>query len=174
MKIFNPSQNLILAATIFLLSIVPLRAQDRPQDFLAAHNQARAEVGVGPLRWDNQVAAYARNHANQRKSVGCSMEHSSGGPYGENIAWSSGNLSGVEAVEMWVKEQFDYDYGSNTCAWNKVCGHYTQVVWENSVKLGCAKVRCNNGNTFITCNYDPPGNWVGEWPYGETKIKTII
>ncbi|RID77528.1 hypothetical protein BRARA_A00433 [Brassica rapa] len=174
MKIFNPSQNLILAATIFLLSIVPLRAQDRPQDFLAAHNQARAEVGVGPLRWDNQVAAYARNHANQRKSVGCSMEHSSGGPYGENIAWGSGNLSGVEAVEMWVKEQFDYDYDSNTCAWNQVCGHYTQVVWENSVKLGCAKVRCNNGNTFITCNYDPPGNWVGEWPYGETKIKTII
>ncbi|KAJ4873520.1 hypothetical protein Rs2_08837 [Raphanus sativus] len=165
MKIFNPSQNLILATTIFLLSIVPLRAQDTRQDFLDAHNQARAEVGVGPLRWDNQVAAYARNHANQRKSVGCSMKHSSGGTYGENIAWSSGDMSGVEAVDMWVKEQKDYNYDFNTCAPNEVCGHYTQVVWRNSVKLGCAKVRCNNGNTFITCNYDPPGNWNGQWPY---------
>uniref|UniRef100_A0A1J3E4A1 Pathogenesis-related protein 1 n=1 Tax=Noccaea caerulescens TaxID=107243 RepID=A0A1J3E4A1_NOCCA len=163
MKIFNPSQNIILATTIFLVFIVPLRAQHRPQDFLAAHNQARAEVGVGPLRWDERVAAYARDYANKRKAD-CALQHSSG-PYGENIAWSSGRMSGVEAVNMWVKEQDDYDYDSNTCAWDKVCGHYTQVVWRNSVKVGCAKVRCNNGQTFITCNYDPPGNWNGEWPY---------
>ncbi|CAH8384558.1 unnamed protein product [Eruca vesicaria subsp. sativa] len=164
MKIFNPSQNLILATAVFLLSIISLRAQDRPEDFVAAHNRARAEVGVGPLRWDNQVAAYARNYANERKGFGCNMEHSSG-PYGENIAWSSGGMTGVAAVAMWVKEQVDYDYSSNTCAWNEVCGHYTQVVWRDSVKLGCAKVRCSNGNTFITCNYDPPGNYEGQWPY---------
>ena len=29
--------------------------------------------------------------------------------------------------------------------------HYTQIVWKNSVRMGCAKVRCNNGQTFITC-----------------------
>ncbi|CAF2031768.1 unnamed protein product [Brassica oleracea] len=52
MKIFNPSRKLILATTIFLVFIVPLRAQDSPQDFLDAHNQARAAVGVDPLAWD--------------------------------------------------------------------------------------------------------------------------
>ncbi|WZZ76659.1 hypothetical protein YC2023_088029 [Brassica napus] len=29
--------------------------------------------------------------------------------------------------------------------------HYTQIVWKNSVRMGCAKVRCDNGQTFITC-----------------------
>ncbi|KAL1215833.1 Pathogenesis-related protein 1 [Cardamine amara subsp. amara] len=155
--------NLFIATIFFLVLIVPLKAQDSPQDFLAAHNQARAAVGVEPLRWDESVAAYARNYANQR--IGdCAMEHSNG-PYGENIAGSSGSMSAVEAVNMWVNEQLDYDYDSNTCAQGKECGHYTQIVWRNSVRMGCAKVRCNNGGTFITCNYDPLGNFNGEWPY---------
>ncbi|CAH2051572.1 unnamed protein product [Thlaspi arvense] len=171
MKIFSSSQNL-LTTTIFLVFIVSLRAQDSPQDFLDAHNEARAVVGVAPLIWDETVAAYARDYANQRKGD-CALQHSSG-PYGENIAWSSGNMSGVEAVNMWVNEQADYDYDSNTCASGKDCGHYTQVVWRNSVRMGCAKVTCSNsqsfvqndnGQTFITCNYDPRGNFVGEKPF---------
>ncbi|KAJ4899013.1 hypothetical protein Rs2_12964 [Raphanus sativus] len=153
MNTFNQSRNLILATTIFLAFIVRLRAQDSPQDFLAAHNQARAAVGVDPLSWDETVAAYARDYAN-RRGGDCALEHSSG-PYGENIARSGGDMSGVEAVNMWVNEQADYDYGSNTCASGKQCGHYTQIVWKNSVRMGCAKVRCDNGQTFITCNYDP-------------------
>ncbi|CAN7119925.1 unnamed protein product [Brassica rapa subsp. narinosa] len=167
MKIFNPSRNLILATTIFLVFIVPLRAQDSPQDFLDAHNQARAAVGVDPLAWDETVAAYAQDYANQRRGD-CALEHSSG-PYGENITtrkyeYCYHNIC-VEAVNMWVSEQADYDYGSNTCASGKQCGHYTQIVWKNSVRLGCAKVSCDNGQTFITCNYDPQGNFVGQWPY---------
>ncbi|GMJ10655.1 hypothetical protein like AT4G33720 [Hibiscus trionum] len=94
----------------------------------------------------------------------CNLEHS-GGPYGENLAWGSGDLSVTDAVAMWVNEGADYDYDSNSCAPDKVCGHYTQVVWRNSVRLGCAKVTCNNGGTFITCNYDPAGNVIGEKPY---------
>ncbi|KAE8692991.1 Pathoproteinsis-related protein 1C [Hibiscus syriacus] len=64
-----------------------------------------------------------------------------------------------------VNERADYDYNSNSCASGKVRGHYTQVVWRNSVRLGCAKVRCNNGGTFIGCNYAPPGNIRGQRPY---------
>lgn len=39
----------------------------------------------------------------------------SGGPYGENIAWGSADLSGTDAVKMWVDEKPNYDYGSNSC-----------------------------------------------------------
>lgn len=140
-------------------------AQDSPQDFLSAHNAARAAVSAAlpPLTWDTTVAGIAQNYANQRKAD-CALRHS-GGPYGENIAWGSANLSGMDAVNMWVAEKANYDYNSNTCAPGKVCGHYTQVVWKNSVRLGCAKVTCNNGGTFITCNYDPPGNFIGQKPY---------
>ncbi|KAK1572516.1 hypothetical protein Q3G72_033915 [Acer saccharum] len=138
-------------------------AQDSPQDYLNAHNAARSQVGVGPVTWDEQVAAYARNYANQHKGD-CRLVHS-GGPYGENLAGSSGDLSGTRAVQLWVSEKADYNYNSNSCAPGKVCGHYTQVVWRNSVRIGCAKVRCSTGGTYITCNYAPPGNYVGQRPY---------
>uniref|UniRef100_A0A6N2LW90 SCP domain-containing protein n=1 Tax=Salix viminalis TaxID=40686 RepID=A0A6N2LW90_SALVM len=67
----------------------------------------------------------------------------------------SGDLSGSAAVKLWVDEKPKYDYNSNTCVGGE-CRHYTQVVWRKSVRLGCAKARCNNGGTIISCNYDPP------------------
>ncbi|KAJ9175044.1 hypothetical protein P3X46_013630 [Hevea brasiliensis] len=155
-------------ALFFLLSlacqILPLNAQDSPQDYLNAHNQARAAVGVGPMTWDNNVAAFARNYANQRAGD-CNLVHSSNRPYGENLAKSSGNVSGKDAVKMWVDERAYYNYNSNSCAAGKQCGHYTQVVWHNSVLLGCAKMKRNNEGTFIGCNNDPPGNFDGKRPY---------
>ncbi|KAL4295527.1 hypothetical protein GQ457_12G027110 [Hibiscus cannabinus] len=154
---------LALTWLMALALVLPSHAQDSPQDYLDAHNKARAAVRVGPMTWDNTVAAYAQNYANQR-IADCKLVHS-GGPYGENLAWSSGGLSGTAAVGLWVNEKADYDYNSNSCAAGKVCGHYTQVVWRNSVRLGCAKVRCNSGGTFIGCNYAPPGNVVGQRPY---------
>ena len=78
---------------------------------------------------------------------------------------SDDSLNAAEAVKMWVDEEIDYDYNSNTCAPGKECRHYTQVVWRDSVRLGCARVVCNTGGTFITCNYDPPGNFLGQKPY---------
>nr|AAD33696.1 PR1a precursor [Glycine max] len=146
-------------------------AQDSAEDYVNAHNAAEAEVGsqsprqtviVPSLAWDDTVAAYAESYANQRKGD-CQLIHS-GGEYGENIAMSTGELSGTDAVKMWVDEKSNCDYDSNSCVGGE-CLHYTQVVWANSVRLGCAKVTCDNGGTFITCNYDPPGNFVGERPY---------
>jgi pathogenesis-related protein 1 len=74
-------------------------------------------------------------------------------------------MNGTEAVKLWVDEKPYYDYNSNSCVNGEMCGHYTQVVWRKSLRIGCAKVKCDNGGTFITCNYDPPGNYVGERPY---------
>ncbi|XP_017970641.1 PREDICTED: pathogenesis-related protein 1 [Theobroma cacao] len=155
--------SLALTCLMALALVLPSHAQDTPEDFLDAHNTARAAVGVGPMTWNDTVAAYAQDYANER--IGdCNLEHSTG-PYGENLAISSGDLSGTQAVRLWVDEKVYYDYDTNTCATDRVCGHYTQVVWRNSVRLGCAKVRCSNGGTFIGCNYDPPGNFGGEKPY---------
>ncbi|KAG4945486.1 hypothetical protein JHK87_041493 [Glycine soja] len=138
------------------------RTSPTPIQHVDAHNAARSEVGVPDLAWDDSVAAYAENYANQRKGD-CALIHS-GGEYGENIAMSTGELSGTDAVKMWVDEKANYDHDSNSCVGGE-CLHYTQVVWRDSVRLGCAKVTCDNGGTFITCNYDPPGNFVGEIPY---------
>ncbi|XP_028797669.1 pathogenesis-related protein 1-like [Neltuma alba] len=138
-------------------------AQDSPQDYVNAHNAARRQVGVGPISWDERVASYARNYLSRFKNS-CQMVHS-GGPYGENLAWRYPDLTGTGAVKMWVDEKRFYDYNSNSCVGGE-CRHYTQVVWRNSVRLGCAKVKCdNNRGTLVSCNYDPPGNYIGQRPY---------
>eukprot|EP01018_Ginkgo_biloba_P006479 Gb_20957 [translate_table: standard] len=109
-------------------------AQDIQQQYLSPHNDARSVVGVGRLQWDDTVAGYAQNYANQR-SGDCALMHS-GGKYGENIFVGSGkDFTPADAVSFWVGEKQDYDYASNTCAQGRVCGHYTQVVWKNSVKV---------------------------------------
>lgn len=139
-------------------------AQNSPQDYVNIHNKARSEVGVGPINWDTKLASYAQNYINKLKA-NCQMVHSKG-PYGENLAWSSGDMTGTGAVNMWIGEKRYYNYNSNSCAAGYQCGHYTQVVWRNSVRVGCAKVKCNNGrSTIISCNYDPPGNYNGQRPY---------
>nr|BAV01273.1 PR-1b [Nepenthes alata] len=144
--------------------IQPLHAQNDKQDFLDGHNIARAQVGVKNITWNNTVAAYALNYANQRRGD-CELIHSNGS-YGENLARGSPDLSATEAVNLWVNEKAYYNYTSNSCIDGKECHHYTQVVWRNSTHLGCARVHCaNNTGTFVICNYDPAGNIVGQYPY---------
>ncbi|XP_038888432.1 pathogenesis-related protein 1-like [Benincasa hispida] len=166
----------LLCVFSIITMLPPSLGQDSPQDYVDAHNDARARARgqdsavqfgiqpIQPIQWDEEVANYARQYANER-SNDCQLLHSNSGTYGENLAMSFGEMSGIQAVEMWVNEKQFYDYDSNTCVEDKMCGHYTQVVWNNSTKVGCAKVRCSNGGTFITCNYDPPGNVIGERPY---------
>ncbi|KAK1275043.1 hypothetical protein QJS04_geneDACA015962 [Acorus gramineus] len=143
------------------------QAQNSPQDFLDAHNSARAQVGVGPMSWNDTVAAYAQNYANQRASD-CQLVHSKGS-YGENLygGGTTSTFNAVDAVKSWVDESQYYDYNSNTCADEAPygCLHYTQVVWRDSVQLGCARVVCSTGGVFIICSYSPPGNYVGQKPY---------
>lgn len=157
--------SLALACFVALSIMTPWsQAQNTPQDFLFSHNKARKAFGVGPMVWDNTVAAYAQNYANSRKGD-CKLIHS-GGPYGENLFWGYGKAyTAIDAVAKWVSEKQWYNYASNTCAVGKVCGHYTQVVWRNSTKLGCARVKCNNGAIYIVCNYSPRGNYRWQRPY---------
>ncbi|KAK2998896.1 hypothetical protein RJ639_023342 [Escallonia herrerae] len=149
----------ISLAIVYIMSITMCGhsvAQSSPEDFLYPHNKARAQVGVQPLAWNYTIAAYAQHYANHR-FADCNLEHS-GGPYGENLAEGYGELKAADAVSMWVGEKPNYDYHSNSCVGDE-CLHYTQVVWRDSVHLGCARVPCRNGWVFVICSYDPPGNY---------------
>ncbi|KAL6211908.1 hypothetical protein ACLB2K_017131 [Fragaria x ananassa] len=150
-------------AVIIICHVSEARVIDNPnQGFIDEHNIARAEVGVGPITWNDTIASYAQSYADSKIET-CEMEHS-GGPYGENLAEGYGEMTGAQAVKFWVTEKPNYDYASNECVGDE-CGHYTQVVWRNSVHLGCARAMCKNGWMFVICNYDPPGNYIGERPY---------
>ncbi|CAK9154544.1 unnamed protein product [Ilex paraguariensis] len=126
---------------------------------------ARAALRMPPLVWDVKLARYAQWYATQRQRD-CALKHSNG-PYGENIFWGSGNdWTPAQAAMAWVAERKWYRYWSNSCAEGQECGHYTQIVWSSTKKVGCARVACFGGRgVFMTCNYDPPGNYIGERPY---------
>ncbi|RDY12813.1 hypothetical protein CR513_02342, partial [Mucuna pruriens] len=117
-------------------------AQNSPEDFLEVHNVARAAVGVGPLSWNHSLEAYAQSYANHR-IPDCNLEHSMG-PFGENLAEGYGEMKGSDAVKFWLTEKPYYDYHSNACVHDE-CLHYTQIVWRDSLHLGCARAKCNNG-----------------------------
>ncbi|KFK40371.1 hypothetical protein AALP_AA3G364900 [Arabis alpina] len=140
-------------------------ADVKPQETLEVHNKARALVGVGPMVWNETLATYAQSYADERAGD-CAMMHSSG-PFGENLAAGWGTMSGPVATEYWMTEKENYDYDTNTCGGaDGVCGHYTQIVWRDSVRLGCGSVRCNNDEyIWVICSYDPPGNYIGQSPY---------
>lgn len=137
-----------------------------------AHNQVRANVDpaattpLPPLVWDQALGDVAQAYADA-----CNFEHSMG-KYGENLYASSGNTPPAEVVKSWADEVAEYDYATNGCS--GVCGHYTQVVWADSTKLGCGVANCTENSPFgakfptwqlWVCNYDPPGNFVGKKPY---------
>jgi pathogenesis-related protein 1 len=165
MEASNLALLVVLAMAAAMLE--PSNAQNSPQDYVTAHNAARAAVGVGlrPVAWDAAVASYAESYARQR-SGDCELAHSDS-QYGENLFWGSGvDWTAAQAVEKWADERSDYSYASNSCVDSRMCGHYTQIVWRNSTGIGCARVVCDHdAGTFITCNYSPPGNYIGERPY---------
>ncbi|EYC00668.1 hypothetical protein Y032_0114g465 [Ancylostoma ceylanicum] len=47
--------------------------------------------------------------------------------------------------------------------WNKPgqIGHYTQMVWQDTYRLGCYVHRCPS-MTYVVCQYGPRGNWIGD------------
>ncbi|XP_022148797.1 basic form of pathogenesis-related protein 1-like [Momordica charantia] len=159
----SPSPTILYTICLVGFLIAPLSmAQNSPQDFVDTHNAVRAEVGVWPVSWDATLAAYAQNYANS-KSETCEMVHSNG-PYGENLAEGYGEMTAVEAVKFWATEKKFYDHRANRCVGDE-CGHYTQIVWRDSKRIGCARVKCENNWVFVICNYDPPGNYIGQLPY---------
>lgn len=136
------------------------------QMILDRHNHWRADVGVTTkLQWSKEMAHLAADWARKLKMNNCGWEHRPNNKFGENLfKGTSGVFNAAYVVDAWASEKADYNYKKNTCKPEKMCGHYTQMVWEKSTKVGCAKITCDGMDIWV-CNYDPPGNWVGEKPY---------
>lgn len=137
--------------------------------FVAAHNEVRSAVQppadppLPPLEWSSSLAEVAQAWAER-----CAFEHSEGS-FGENLAFFSGTASTArDVVAGWADEARFYDYERDSCAAAEECGHYTQLVWRGTQRVGCGAAECNifgADGLFWVCNYDPPGNFIGQRPY---------
>ena len=140
----------------------PQPTHDLASEMLGAHNAVRARVGSPPLVWSTQLAEYAHRWASHPIATHQFM-HSSERRYGENIyAISGGFASTMQVVASWADEARGYSLRTNGCA--SVCGHYTQIIWGTTRGVGCA-VATGIGRQVWVCEYDPPGNIVGQRPY---------
>lgn len=132
---------------------------------LGYHNKVRSDVNVGPLRWSDHLANFAGNWADTLAKKGCTLEHRQKSRYGENLfLGTASHYSVVDAAKAWESEKRLYGGGKLTESNWYDSGHYTQMVWRNTEDMGCAKSLCD-GNMIVVCNYDPPGNYLGEKPY---------
>ncbi len=157
----------------------PVHSRKNPfEGVLEAHNRVRIRHGLQPLKWSNKLASYSEQWANHLGASGrCKMIHRPGTPpYGENLywasplSWSTGktsvqDVSIQEVVKTWADEEKWYDYTSNRCEPGKQCGHYTQIVWQDTSEVGCALKVCADKSQSWVCSYNPAGNYVGQRPY---------
>ncbi len=156
-----------LAENVSSGSRIPLQESE---EIVTLHNTIRAEVGVGPVRWSEKLAGYAQQWADHLASSRCEMEHRPRArkgqeEYGENLFIGTARYYGTsDAVRAWAAEKPKYHGGALQSSHWSAAGHYTQLVWQDTQQIGCATGLCK-GKLIVVCNYDPPGNFLGQKPY---------
>nr|VZI45830.1 unnamed protein product [Spirometra erinaceieuropaei] len=116
-------------------------------------------ASVSERVYDTELEVLAQKWVNR-----CKFEHPSPKEEeyrlsGQNLG-ATGGLNGEASIrkvmKMWYDENKNYNYNRNSC--NGVCGHYTQMVWWNSNRIGCAMQTCSGifpgmEANFIACQY---------------------
>ncbi len=136
-------------------------APDGPP-ILAAHNRFRAGHCAPPLSWSKELVAESQRWAKNLAAHRCAFEHNPDPRYGENLSYfrPPGALSQEQVAEQWYREIDDYNFKKP--GFSMTAGHFTQLVWVGTKRLGCASVECGGGELWV-CNYDPPGNMEGDF-----------
>lgn len=146
-----------------------LKEPKNMRGIVSRHNYWRSKVGVRPLKWSNRLSNLAQRWAGHLQRGNCKVYHSSGKDllgrlYGENIYWSIRLKNTPESVvDEWAEEIQFFNPKTGGCKGGE-CGHYTQIIWKNTTKVGCAMVQCGEKEIWV-CAYSPAGNWVGQRPY---------
>ncbi|KAK3592071.1 hypothetical protein CHS0354_019326 [Potamilus streckersoni] len=151
-----------------LIDLDPVRVTDLHNDY----RRKEPAANMKQMEWNSYLQGRAAEW-----SENCFWDHQNKG-LGENLAyrWTTGQEQPVEEVvreslKSWYDEKYQWQ-------WSKHCGsacHYTAMVWANTAKVGCALSRCQdlrrktgrpvNNATYLVCFYNPPGNFIGEYPY---------
>ncbi|MCQ7618884.1 CAP domain-containing protein [Salmonella enterica] len=136
------------------------------EEIVKKHNQLRKSVSprasdMLKMEWSDEAASRAQKWANQ-----CIYEHSQpdlrkiNTSCGENLFMSTHAIPWSEVIQNWYDEYRDMNYGVGPKTPKAVTGHYTQVVWNTSFRVGCAYAFCPKQylKFFMVCHYCPSGN----------------
>jgi hypothetical protein len=158
-------------------------SQDVINAFVAAHNAARSgplnptpNPALPPVSWDPILANSAYNYTALCQGANGLLSHNANrsadyqalggsGYVGENIyATTANTVAPADAVNDWMTEASQFSYTADDIGDG---GHYTQVVWRASIRIGCAIVNCPSltYHDSVLCDYSPGGNITGQEPY---------
>ncbi|XP_044531276.1 cysteine-rich secretory protein 3-like [Gracilinanus agilis] len=137
------------------------------EEIVNKHNDLRANVkpaanNMLKMKWSPEAQESAQAWANK-----CTLQHSTikdrtiGNPCGENLFMSTVPMKWSKAIQDWYDEVSNFEYGKGAIDPTKPIGHYTQVVWFSSYKVGCGIAYCPNAAFpyFYVCQYCPSGNY---------------
>ena len=84
---------------------------------------------------------------------------------GENLYMSSSKNTdgaGKSATQLWYDEIANYDFSTGASSNGEVIGHFTQLVWKKSTKVGFG-LGVSDSGTYVCANYYLGGNYGGEY-----------
>ena len=138
----------------------------RVNTYRAHHGCTMAEAAS----WDEGLASQAQQWVNYLASTG-RMEHGGHDGAGQNLYMTSDTSADhngvcIAATDAWYSEVNQYDW--NNPGFSMETGHFTQVVWRGSTRMGYAMASGQYG-TFVAAHYAAPGNMQGAfqdnvWP----------
>lgn len=158
----------LLALPLLIGAASPDRAFVGP--VMAVHEAERAAVGVPRLVWDERLAAGAARWARvlARSNQLIHEVDMTGNPNapGENL-WmgTRGAWSPTSMANAWAEEKRHFRQGVFPDVHRRgrygVVGHYTQMVWRQTDRVGCA-VASGRWMDVLVCRYEAPGNVYGQ------------
>jgi len=147
---------------------------DYAEGQLKKHNELRKKHGSPAMTLDNKMneeaEAWAKENARNRRMKHSEREDRHG--HGENL-WYGCGYDPVQATQDWYDEMTDPGYNFNNPGFNQNpgTGHFTQVVWKASTKLGIGKWTADDGCVYVCARYSPGGNMMGDF---EANVKKPI
>uniref|UniRef100_T1H9G2 SCP domain-containing protein n=1 Tax=Rhodnius prolixus TaxID=13249 RepID=T1H9G2_RHOPR len=142
------------------------------RQILYLHNAFRSQVkppasDMLAMKWDTEASKAAQRLAQQCRQLDHERHWDKKlGFCGQNIFISTQQVPWLFAVRTWYLEKNKYKYGMRNNSL-KETGHYLQMVWATSHKLGCGFATCPGsvrGAKYFSyvCNYCPTGNYLGK------------
>lgn len=156
---------LVLIQVLFLnLSLLSQNvfSADEKKMMLSEHNFYRNVVGSNNLQWSDDLEFKAVDIVNQ--IVNNPIFYSRDMAYGINIYRSVEKPNPVDIVGKWADEQKYYAGDTITRKNLMIFQHYTQIIWKQTVSIGCAMDKTKGGTYIVVCVYFPKGNSIGQKP----------
>jgi len=162
-----------------------------PDSIYSQQNDARNSFGITSFTIDQNLANIAQEITQQCKWTDSSWKTTAQSTYAQTLGLSSTTIGfnkgaasvGSTSINLWLAQKTKWNCEANTCS-SGTCGSWTQIVWKDSVRIGCAISKCTTGTPlgssfttweYLLCLYNPAGNMfingVKQHPFGAETDK---